>query len=326
MSLSFIKTGPIMKNLTFKQLRAVAEVAHTGSVSQAAERLHLSPSAVSITIKLVEEEVGMPIFEKAESGFKPTSAGHELLIAEGRIAAALKETLEALDSIKGANRGRVTVGCVSTAKYFVPYALAGFRKLHPEAEIILKVGNREEILEQLEDFTLDIALTGRPPQSIEVQRAEVGPHPHVVIAAPDHAFARQRHVSAKSLSNETFLLREPGSGTRMLQERILSEIGATPKTGMEMSSNETIKQAVMAGLGIAFLSQHTVAHEVAEGRLCVLKVEGTPVIRKWYIVRLSEKPMMPLTSALWSFLHQNGTQYFPSMKPVRAEKQPNTGA
>ena len=305
-----------MRNLTFKQLRAVAEVAHTGSISQAAKILHVSPSAISITVKQVEQDVGMPIFEKTDAGFKPTSAGHELLIAEGRIAAALKETIEAIASIKGTRRGRVTVGCVSTAKYFVPYALAAFRKLHPESEIVLKVGNREEILELLESFSLDIALTGRPPQTIPVQRAEVGPHPHVVIAAPDHPFARLRNVPAKSLSNEVFLLREPGSGTRMLTERILSEIGATPKTGMEISSNETIKQAVMAGLGIALLSQHTVAHEIADGRLCVLKVEGTPVIRKWYIVRLSEKPMMPLTNALWNFLYKSGSSFFPSTKMV----------
>jgi LysR family transcriptional regulator for metE and metH len=166
----------------------------------------------------------------------------------------------------------------------------------------------------LEDFSLDLALMGRPPQTMEVEKAEVGEHPHVVIAAPHHPFARQKSVPASALSGETFLLREPGSGTRMLTERILSDIGATPRTGMEISSNETIKQAVMAGLGVALLSQHTVAHEIADGRITVLKVEGTPIIRKWFIVRLKDKRIMPLAGELWSFLHKNGARFFPSTK------------
>jgi DNA-binding transcriptional LysR family regulator len=301
-----------MRDPTFKQLRAIAEIAQTGTISAAAKRLNVSPSAISITLKQLEEEVGVPLFEKAQGTFQPTSAGHELVLAESRIATILRETNEAIDAIKGTVRGGVTVGVVSTAKYFAPYALAAFRDLHPEAEIILKVGNREETIRLLEDFTLDLAVTGRPPQSIDVQRADIGPHPHVVIAWPDHPLAKEKSIAATALSGETFLLREPGSGTRMLTERILSEIGATPKTGMEISSNETIKQAVMAGLGISFLSYHTVAHEIEEGRLVALKVQGTPVIRKWYVVRLTEKRMMPLAGALWDFLHKRGKSFFPA--------------
>ncbi len=302
-----------MRTPTFKQLRAIAEVAETGTISGAADRLNLSPSAVSITLKQMEEEIGVPLFERGQDGFRITSAGQELLVAQSRIASVLKETSEALDAIKGTRRGSVTIGVVSTAKYFAPYALAGFRDQHPEVQIILKVGNREETIARLRDASIDIALTGRPPQSMDVQRAEMGPHPHVVIAWPGHPLAKHKTIAASALSDETFLLREPGSGTRMLAERIMSEIGATPKTGMEISSNETIKQAVMAGLGISFLSLHTVAHEITEGRLVVLKVEGTPVVRKWYIVRLSEKRMMPLTTALWDFLHKKGSRYFPTV-------------
>jgi len=300
-----------MRNPTYKQLRAIAEIAQAGTISGAAKRLNVSPSAISITLKQLEEDIGMPIFERADGGFRVTSVGHELVLAESRIATILKETSEAVDSIRGTLRGNVTVGVVSTAKYFAPYALAAFRDLHPEAEIVLKVGNREETIKHLEDFSLDVAVTGRPPQSIDVQRAEIGPHPHVVIAWPDHPLAKHKSIAATALSGETFLLREPGSGTRMLTERILSDIGATPKTGMEISSNETIKQAVMAGLGISFLSFHTVAREIEDGRLVALKVQGTPVIRKWYVVRLTEKRTMPLANALWDFLGKHGKSFFP---------------
>jgi LysR family transcriptional regulator, low CO2-responsive transcriptional regulator len=300
-----------MQHITLRQLRAVTEIAQTSTISAAAKQLHVSPSAISLTLKQVEEEAGVPLFERSASGFRVTAAGHELVLAAARVETILRECSEVIDAIKGTSRGKVTVGVVSTAKYFAPYLLAAFRKQHPESDIVLKVGNREETIAQLEDYTLDLAIMGRPPQSINVQKTEVGPHPHVIIAAPDHSLARSRSIPAAKLSGEVFLLREPGSGTRMLTERILSDIGATPKTGMEISSNETIKQAVMAGLGIAMLSLHTVAQEIEDGRLIVLRVEGTPVIRKWYVVRLSQKRIMPLAQSLWTFIEKNGSKFFP---------------
>jgi LysR family transcriptional regulator, low CO2-responsive transcriptional regulator len=300
-----------MHHLTLRQLRAVTEVALASTISAAAKRLHVSPSAISLTLKQVEDRAGLPMFERTASGFRVTAAGHELVLAAARVETVLRECREAIDAIKGASRGRVTVGVVSTAKYFAPYILAAFRKDHPDADIVLKVGNREETIAQLEDYSLDLAITGRPPQGIDVQKAEIGPHPHVIIAAPDHPLASHSTIAAEKLSGETFLLREPGSGTRMLTERILSEIGATPQTGMEISSNETIKQAVMAGLGIAMLSLHTVAQEIGDGRLIILRVEGTPVIRKWFIVRQTQKPMMPLAQSLWNFIEKHGSTFFP---------------
>lgn len=300
-----------MRTPTFKQLSAVAEIAHAGTITGAAEKLNVSPSAISITLKHLEEEVGAPLFERTQDGFRATAAGEELILAQSRITMILRETIEALGIITSARGGTVTVGVVSTAKYFAPFALAAFRKEHQDANIVLKVGNREETIKQLADYTLDIAITGRPPSNMEVQKSEIGPHPHVVIAAPEHPLAKVKSIPASALSKETFLLREPGSGTRMLTERILSEIGATPKTGMEISSNETIKQAVMAGLGIAFLSLHTVAQEIDDGRLVVLRVEGTPVIRKWYVVRLEQKRVTPIAQALWKFIEKDGSKFFP---------------
>ena len=303
-----------MRNLTLKHLRAVARIAELGTVTAAAQQLNLSSSAVSITLKQVEEGLGIRLFERTEDGFKPTQAGKEVVLAEAQINAILAELLEVTEAMRGGVRGRVTLGVVSTAKYFAPFMLRAFERLHPGVDINLKVGNREEILARLSDFTLDMALIGRPPQDIDVQQEEIGNHPHVVIAAPDHPLARKRKVAASSLSDQVFLVREHGSGTRMLAERILSEIGAVPKPGMEISSNETIKQAVMAGLGISMLSYHTVAHEVEEGRLSMLKVEGTPVIRKWHIVRHQKKYLLPSAQSLWTFICKEGESFLPKMK------------
>jgi LysR family transcriptional regulator, low CO2-responsive transcriptional regulator len=301
-----------MKYVTFKQIRAVALVADCGSISEAARRLNLTSPAISLTLKQMEEMADIPLFERIDGRFTATAAGREIVLAHQRIETILRECNEALDAVKGKVTGNVTVGVVSTAKYFAPHALAAFRRLHPAAEIVLKVGNREETIEHLKDYSIDFAIMGRPPQQMDVQRREIGPHPHVVIAAPDHPLAASHSIPASALSNEIFLLREPGSGTRMLTERILSDIGATPKTGMEISSNETIKQAVMAGLGIALLSAHTVSHEIHDGRLVVLRVAGTPVVRKWYIVRFTRKRMMPLVQALWDFVEAEGANFLPT--------------
>ena len=303
-----------MKNLTLKQLRAVARVAELGTVTAAAERLNLSASAISITLKQVEEELGIKLFERTEQGFRPTQAGREVILAEAQIAAIIDELSEVTGVLRGGIGGQISFGVVSTAKYFAPFLLRAFQTLHPKIVITLKVGNREEILAGLADFTLDMALLGRPPKDIEVEQEEIGPHPHVVIASPDHPLARKRSVAASRLSDQVFLIREPGSGTRLLAERILFEIGAAPKPGMEISSNETIKQAVMAGFGISFLSYHTVAHEIEEGRLAILRVEGTPVIRKWHIVRNKKKYLLPSAVSLWAFICENGANYLPVMK------------
>jgi LysR family transcriptional regulator, low CO2-responsive transcriptional regulator len=306
-----------MRNPTLKQLQAIARIAERGTVTAAAERLNLSPSAVSITLKQVESDFGLKLFERTENGFKPTDAGKEFVVAEARIASILGELTETMSALKGGRIGHVSFAVVSTAKYFAPFLLSAFERLHPRIDISLTVGNRGEVFSRLVDYNIDMALVGRPPQDIELITQEIGPHPHVVIAEPSHPLANKRHISAASLSRETLLVRENGSGTRLLTERLLLELGATPKLGMEISSNETIKQAVMAGLGISLLSYHTVAHEVEEGRLAILRVQGTPVVRKWYVVRNRRKNLLPSGRALWNFIETNGGAYLPTLKRNR---------
>lgn len=306
-----------MRNLTLKQLRTVSAIAKLGTVTAAAAKLNLSASAVSITLKQLEHDLGIKLFERMDQIFKPTEAGREVILADTQISSIMEELAEKTSALRGGQIGHLSFGVVSTAKYFAPFLLRAFELLHPRIEINLRVGNRQDILARLADFSLDMALIGRPPQDFEVEKEEIGLHPHVVIAAPDHPLARKRHVLASRLSDQTFLVREPGSGTRILAERILSEIGADPRPGMEISSNETIKQAVMAGLGISMLSYHTVAHEIEEGRLVILRVEGTPVVRKWYVVRHTKKHVLPSAHALWKFVAEKGGSFLPPLKSVR---------
>jgi LysR family transcriptional regulator, low CO2-responsive transcriptional regulator len=306
-----------MRRPSFKQLQAIARIAELGTVTAAAERLNLSASAVSITLKQVELDFGIKLFARTENGFQPTDAGKEFIAAEARIASILGELAETTSAMKGGRIGHLNFAVVSTAKYFAPFLLSTFEKQHPRIDISLIVGNRGEVISRLEDYRVDLALIGRPPKDIEVVMQEIGPHPHVVIAEPSHPLVGKRHIAAARLSQETMLVREVGSGTRLLTERLLSDLGATPKIGMEISSNETIKQAVMAGLGLSLLSYHTIAHEVEDGRLAILNVEGTPVIRKWFIVRNKRKNLLPSGQALWNFIAAEGAGYLPTLKNSR---------
>ncbi|MCC2112547.1 MAG: LysR family transcriptional regulator, partial [Hyphomicrobiales bacterium] len=246
------------RGVTLKQLRALVATTRSGTVTAAAQMLNVTPPAVTSQIKLLEESVGLPLLDRTESGFKPTDAGRFVLAAVARIEDALTDCAEALEGVAGLDAGRVAVGVVSTAKYFAPMVLGAFGKAHPAIDIRLVVGNRRDILEALSDFAIDIAVMGRPPEGIDVERAVIGDHPHIVIAPPDHRLAGRRDLSFADLAEETFLVREVGSGTRILMERRLADAGIAPRVGMEIGSNETIKQAVIAGLGIAFISGHTI--------------------------------------------------------------------
>ncbi|MFS8036129.1 LysR family transcriptional regulator [Xanthobacter sp. AM11] len=299
---------------TLKQLRLVALAAASGSYAKAAQDMGLSPPAVTAQMKALEVELGVPVFERVEGRLRPTAAGGELLAAQQRIAHALAEAERAIAALKSPDRGSVVVGVVSTAKYFAPMALAAFRKRRPEIELKLMIGNREEIIAGLVSLDLDLAVMGRPPAAMEAQTQVIGDHPHVVIAPPAHRLMRRRALSPASLSREPFLVREQGSGTRSLMERVFEEACVPhPPIAMEIGSNETIKQAVMAGLGLSFISAHTVAAEVADGRLVVLDVEGLPAVRQWLVVRARDKRLLPAGRALLDFLAKEGGTFLPKM-------------
>lgn len=300
-----------LRRITIKQLRALATVVESGTISAAARRLNLTPPAVSLQLRALEEAAGMPLLERGHDRLRLTDAGREVLETAKRIEFAFAECEEALAVLDGADRGRVSVGVVSTAKYFAPMVLAAFQKAHPKVEVRLQVGNRETTLTALREFELDFAITGRPPNEFEVERAVIGDHPHIIIGPPDHPLAARRRLALADLADETFLLREQGSGTRLLMQRLFSEAGLNPHLGMEIGSNETIKQAVMAGLGIALISAHTAAAELKYGRLIAFPITGLPVIRQWFAIKMTDKRLMPAARALWDYFATSGANFLP---------------
>lgn len=287
--------------LTLKQLRALDAVARGGSMTAAAEALGLTPPAIHAQIKGLEEALQVRLLRRAGdgAGSELTEAGVALREAARKIEDVLSQAAANLAALARGQAGRVTLGVVSTAKYFAPRLVKLLQGSHPDIEVTLRVGNREAIIEGLERGSFDLAIMGRPPRRPEVEAAPLGPHPHGLVAAPDHRLAGTM-PALEALLAERFLSREEGSGTRILMSRWLDRIGegATYET-LEMESNETIKQAVMAGLGVAFLSLHTVMDELATGRLVQLAAPGLPIDRHWFLVRPLLGYRRALAERLW---------------------------
>jgi len=305
-----------MRNVSLKQLRQLTAAARGGSFAAAAAVSHVTPPAVTMNMQQLEAEVGLPLFERSGRRLALTEAGRELLTAAERIDDALADCAAGIAGLKAVESGRVTVGVVSTAKYFMPQMLASFSRTHPGINIELVVGNREKTIAAFITGRFDVAVTGRPPEDVEVESALIGNNPNVIIAPPDHPMAKRRAIPPTELAGETMLMRESGSGTRMLSERFFTAVGMSPRIGMEIGSNETIKQAVMAGLGIAFISAHTIAAEINDRRLIILDVVGLPKIRHWYVVRPAAKRLMPAARALRDFLITEGRQFLPNCMPA----------
>jgi len=302
-----------MHRVTLRQLRALAAVVEAGTVSRAAEALHVTAPAVTQQLQKLEACAGMPLFERTPDGIRPTEAGDEMLSTGARMENALRQCAESLDLLGGAEHGRVAVGLVSTAKYFAPRVLAEFMKTHPRVEVRVEIGNRAAIMAALRDFDLDFAVTGRPPKEFEINSVVIGDHPHIVIAPPDHRLAKRKRLPFSALASEKFLLREQGSGTRLLMRRLFADAGLNPDLGLELGGNETIKQAVMAGLGVALISAHAVTAELADGRLVALKATGLPVVRQWFVVRPESKRLLPAARDLWDFFAVSGARFLPKV-------------
>jgi DNA-binding transcriptional LysR family regulator len=299
-----------MKNLTFRQLRVFVEVTRHSSFARAAEALHLTPPAVTMQIKELESNLGLPLFARAGRKVTLTHAGEYFLVYARRLLATLKDADDAMGRFKRVEGGTLSVGLVSTAKYFVPQLLARFREEHPGVEVQLSVcQNREQLVALLHAGEVDLAVMGRPPRELATRAEPFAAHPQVFVAPPAHPLLARDQIPATALAPYPLIVRERGSGTRTVMEKYLRDHQIAPPIAMEIPSNETIKQAVIAGMGLSFLSLHTVGLEVRTGALCVLDVEDTPVMRTWNLVHLLSKLLSPAAEAFRYFMLEHGEAF-----------------
>ena len=273
-----------MRHSTLRQLELFEAIARLGSFTRAAEELFLTQPTVSMQIKKLSDTVGMPLFEQVGKKIYLTDIGHEL----HRTCLGISEHLANFEMIaadmKGLKTGKLRLAVVTTAKYFAPRLLGTFCQQYPGVDVSLKVSNRERVLERLANNLDDLYILGQPPEDADVVAEAFLENNLVVIAPANHPLAKKKKIPLERLAKEPFLLREPGSGTRMATERQFGESGLKLKMRMELGSNEAIKQAVIGGLGVSVLSRHTLELDTPTKQFVVLDVQGFPIKRHWYFV------------------------------------------
>lgn len=295
-----------MKNATLRQLKVFETVARHLSFSRAAEELHLTQPAVSTQVRQLELHVGLPLFEQLGKRIYLTPAGTEMLHYSRSIIQQFREAEDAMAQLKGISGGRLNVAVISAGDYFFPRLLAEFMDRHESVTLNLAVHNREELLHQLAGNLTDLAVMVRPPEGIDTIAESFAPHPYVIVAAPNHKLVGQRNIPLAGLAEEAFVSREKGSDTwNSMQEGFAGRL-SNMRIAMEIKSTETIKQAVIANMGIAFLSAHTVGLELQTGQLAVLDIEGFPVMLNWYVVHRKNKRLPPVALAFKQFLMEEG--------------------
>ncbi|MDQ2778603.1 MAG: LysR family transcriptional regulator [Pseudomonadota bacterium] len=297
-----------MKNATLRQLKVFEAVARLSSFSRAAEELHLSQPAVSIQVRKLAEHADAPLFEQLGKKVYLTAAGSELLHHSRIIIGQFEEAAAAMTLVKGTVGGELNVAVISAGDSFLPRLLVAFVAEHARVKLNLSVLNRAALLQQLAENRVDLAVMGRPPVGADTLNEAFAPHPYVVVAAAGHALCSERGISQARIARERFIVREKGSDNWQTLTEGFGRHAAALNIGMQIQSTETIKQAVLAGMGISFLSMHVVAPELRTGSLVVLDVKGFPLQLQWHVVQRRSKRLPPVAQAFRAFLLKDGAR------------------
>lgn len=308
-----------MKHATLRQLKVFEAVARLSSYSRAAEELHLTQPAVSTQIRKLEAHAGLPLFEQLGRKIFLTAAGTELLHHSHLIIRQFEEAEAAMTHFKGVSGGRLNVAVISAGDYFLPSLLVEFARRHQGVEINLQVHNRGDLLHRLAENLTDLAVMVRPPEEADTEAEAFAPHPYLILAPRGHALQAERGIPLQRLVREPFIVREPGSDTRHAMADALGRHGDKLNIALEVKSTETIKQAVIAGMGVAFLSGHTVSRELRDGSLVALDVAGFPMPLHWYLVQRRHKRLPPVARAFREFLLSEGAELLSRVVPLPGE-------
>jgi DNA-binding transcriptional LysR family regulator len=296
-------------HLTLRQIEVFIAVARHKNYTRAAEELHLSQPAVSMQIRQLEDGIGLPLFEQVGKQIHLTDAGEQMYIYAREIADLLAEAENVFEAIQGVQFGTLTISVATTASHFATRLLAEFTKQHEGITISLDVTNRQALRKQLENNEPDLVIMGQPPGGLDVEAAVFMENPLVMIAPADHPLIRQKNIPLSHFADESFVVREVGSGTRGATQRFFDEHGVSFNTAIEMTSNEAIKQAVEAGLGLGIVSLHTLELELETGRLDILDVQDFPIIRHWYVLQRKGKRLSPAAHAFKDFVLNHAAQF-----------------
>jgi len=293
-----------MRHTTLRQLEVFEAIARLGSFTRAAEELHLTQPTVSMQIKKLTDAVGMPLFEQVGKKVYLTEAGRALQSFSREIFDHFTRFEMLLADLKGLKQGRLRLGVITTAKYFIPRLLGAFCRQYPGIDVAMKVSNRERILERLHDNEDDLYILGQPPEEIDVIAEPFLANPLIVLAPADHPLAHEKNIPLQRLAEEPFLVREAGSGTRIATEQLFARHNLKIRVRMELGSNEAIKQAVIGGLGISVLSRHTLPMDVTTEQIALLDVQGFPIERHWCVVYPRGKQLSVVAHTFLDYLKE----------------------
>lgn len=296
----------MMKNLTLRQIKIFVTASKHLNFAKSAVELNVSPAAISLQIKEMESDIGIRLFTRNNRKITLSQAGEYFLPYAQRVLRVLSEAKDMFDELRDPETGTLRIGLVGTTRYFFPLLLVAFKQNYPNIQIKVEVKNRQELVGLLRAGDLDIAIMGKPPSDIEAQTDPFANHPHGFIASINHPLARKKKLPANVLNQLEIITRESGSGTRYIMEKYITEQGLSLKMSMEMSGNETIKQAVIAGLGVSFVSMHTVGNEIASKQVVLLDIKDTPVMRTWHIVTPNNHLITHSTEAFRQFILDKG--------------------
>jgi DNA-binding transcriptional LysR family regulator len=304
-----------MKHATLRQLKVFEAVARLLSFSRAAEELHLTQPAVSTQVRKLEEHAGNALFEQFGKKIYLTPAGTELLQISRAIIQQFEAAEAAMTQFQGVSGGKLNVGVISAGDYFFPRLLVEFASRHRGVTLNFTVHNREGLLTHIADNLTDLAIMARPPTDLDTVNQAFAPHPYVIVAPPSHPLVGKKKIPMAALMREPFVVREKGSDTwSSMEEGFGGDLGDI-NIAMEIRSTETIKQAVIAGMGVSFLSAHTISQELKAGSLRVLDVQGFPLMLHWFVVHRRNKRLPPVAQAFKDFLLSDGASLISQIVP-----------
>jgi len=304
--MSYATAENLIRHVTMRQLQIFETVVRLRGYTRAAEALHLTQPTVSMQVKKLSEAIGSPLLEMVGNQIHTTAMGQEVYTSAQNILGSMMELGESAVALEGEVKGPLRIAVITTAKYFMPHLLGEFISMYPDVKPMLKVTNRSRVLERMKSNEDDILIMGQVPVEFDVAAHPFVDNELVVVASTRHPLTKCADISLQQLSQERFLVREAGSGTRLAVERLFAEQGLEIQPYMELGSSESIKQAVMAGLGISVLSRQNLRLELAGNHISILDVKGFPLFYLWYAVHMKGKKLSLVARTFLDFLLQQG--------------------
>lgn len=305
-------------HVTFRQLQIFLSLAEHGSVTAAARACHITQPTASMQLKELSDAVGLPLYEQVGKSLYLTAAGEELAETARAMSDEWARFEQSIEAMKGHTKGRLRVAVASTAKYFIPRILGSFCAQYPEVDISLQVLNRDGVVARLRQNMDDLNILSIPPEDLELERHVFLSNPLVLIVPANHKLVRKKKLNMHDLSEQSFILRESGSGTRLACDAFFRENGFLPKVRLELGSNEAIKQAVASGLGVGIVSVHALGVHFEDEGLAVLSVKGMPIHSNWWVLYPKGKRLSPIASVFLKHLQETAIEIQSAFRSIRA--------